>query len=101
MTRNKINDMATNFAMFMTFFTIAWVIYLFPDIIFNFYPSIFAKILLAISFSSLTLFDDKSEDSNGVWGDFGVGVGALVIFIGFIHSSHWLIRIISWVVGFL
>lgn len=100
--KNSVVNSAENLSMFLTFFTLSWIIYLFPEVISNFFPTAIAKLLLAASAFSLSLFendnsgskkDEKNKDESINLGiaDFGVGLGMFIIFVGFINSFDSLI----------
>lgn len=97
---NSVVSSAENLSMFLTFLTLAWIIYLFPEVINNFFPLAIAKLLLAMSAISMTLFEKdeskkliitEAEVKNIGIADFGLGLGMVIIFVGFINSFNWII----------
>lgn len=95
----KQSDNATSFGISAVFFVAAWMIYLFPETILNFYPETISKLLLAFSFLWLVNFDNnKVDDINGYFGDLGIGLGSLIIFISFVNvDSASNINIFLWI----
>lgn len=91
----KQSDNATAFGISAVFFVAAWMIYLFPETILNFYPETISKLLLAFSFLWLVNFDNNRVDGiNGHLSDLGIGLGSLIIFISFVNvDSAWNINI--------
>ena len=91
----KQSDNATAFGISAVFFVAAWMIYLFPETILNFYPETISKLLLAFSFLWLVNFDNNKVDNiNGYLGDLGIGLGSLIFFISFVNvDSAWNINI--------
>lgn len=79
-------DLATNISMFLTFFTLAWIIYLFPELVNNWHSTTIAIWLLAFSTSSLSLLG--TEVTKDSFGDFGVGLSLVILFIGFANSFN-------------
>ena len=95
----KQSDNATAFGISAVFFVAAWMIYLFPETILNFYPETISKLLLAFSFLWLVNFDNNKVDGiNGYFGDLGIGLGSLIIFISFVNvDSASNINIFLWI----
>lgn len=84
--QHPVINMAGNFSLFLTFFTLSWIIFSFPSTL---NPSInvfVAKILLILSSFSISLFDDKSGVSKTVFSDVSIGFGLVILFISFINS---------------
>lgn len=98
------NDMAGNLSFFLTFFTLAWIVYLFPEVINNFFPISTAKWLLAASAFSVSLFENNKKDKTKElgFGDFGIGLGLVIIYIGFVGSFDWYIyKIVMFILAIL
>lgn len=90
--QNSVVDSAGNLSIFLTFFTLAWIIYLFPEVINNFFPITISKWLLVASAFSMTLFENNKDESKSLGlSDFGVGLGMVIIFIGFVNSFDGII----------
>ncbi|MGG5309924.1 hypothetical protein [Enterococcus sp. DIV1304_2] len=80
--------LAGNFSFFLTFFSLAWIVYLFPNTIVPQYSVLIAKILLIISSFSVSLFDDKTKVTKNTFSDISIGFGFVLIFISFINPSY-------------
>lgn len=89
---NRVVDTAGNLSMFLTFFTLSWIVYLFPEVINNFFSLTIAKWLLVASAFSISLFENNRDGSKKLgFADFGIGLGMVIIFIGFVNSFEFII----------
>ncbi|CYV08532.1 Uncharacterised protein [Streptococcus suis] len=88
-SENKLS----NFALFITFLTLAWSVYLFPDIIGDISDNILiAKILLIIGVFFISTFGN--ENSKDLYENLGVGLGFVIIWLAFYADlpMNWYFR---------
>lgn len=91
--KNIKNDKYNNSALFITFLTLAWIVFLFPESVGNFYPEFIAKFLVIVGTLFISTFGN--EETKQLYGNLGVGLGFLIIWVAFVNDlpNNWLFRI--------
>lgn len=92
--KNELDkNIISGIALFFTFLTLAWIVFLFPETIASFYNVLIAKVLLIVGILFISTFGD--EKSKVFYGNFGVGLGFIVIYLAFFQElpNIWYFRL--------